>query len=161
MGVGVADFDADGLLDIVRTNFSEQVTTLYKNHGGTFTDVSVRAGLGVNRRYLGFGVDFFDYDNDGWKDIFVANGHVYAQLATRKLHLTYRQPKVIYRNLANGDFTTCPRPRGRRFAMRTLRGVAPSGTSTTTATWTSSSTISTVHRRCFAMMAATGRTRFS
>jgi enediyne biosynthesis protein E4 len=104
MGVGVADFDADGWFDIVRTNFSEQVTTLYKNHGGTFTDVSVRAGLGVNRRYLGFGVDFFDYDNDGWKDIFVANGHVYSQLAKRKLHLTYRQPKVIYRNLRNGRF---------------------------------------------------------
>jgi hypothetical protein len=104
MGVGVADFDADGWLDIARTNFSEQVTTLYKNHGGVFTDVSVRAGLGVNRRYLGFGVDFFDFDNDGWKDLLVANGHVYAQLATRKLHLTYAQPKVLYRNLGNGRF---------------------------------------------------------
>jgi hypothetical protein len=104
MGVGVADFDADGWLDIARTNFSEQVTTLYKNHGGVFTDVSVRAGLGVNRKYLGFGVDFFDFDNDGWKDLLVANGHVYAQLATRKLHLTYPQPKVLYRNQGNGRF---------------------------------------------------------
>src|SRR5205814_3867938 len=54
MGVGIGDFDADGWLDIVRTNFSEQVTTLYRNFGAGFGDVSVRAGLGVNRRYLGF-----------------------------------------------------------------------------------------------------------
>ena len=104
MGAGVADYDADGWLDIVRTNFSEQVTTLYRNHGGGFEDASIRAGLGVNRKYLGFGVDFFDFDNDGWKDIFIANGHVYAQIANRKLHLTYRQPKVLYRNAGNGRF---------------------------------------------------------
>jgi enediyne biosynthesis protein E4 len=104
MGVGVADYDGDGLLDIVRTNFSEQITTLYRNYGGAFEVASIRAGLGVNRKYLGFGVDFFDFDNDGWKDIFIANGHVYAQLAGRKLHLTYRQPKLLYRNLGNGRF---------------------------------------------------------
>jgi hypothetical protein len=104
MGVGVADFDADGRLDIVRTNFSEQVTTLYRNYGGAFEDASIKAGLGVNRKYLGFGVDFFDFDNDGWKDIFIANGHVYSQLEGRKLHVTYRQPKLLYRNLGNGRF---------------------------------------------------------
>jgi len=104
MGVGVADYDADGWLDIVRTNFSEQVTTLYRNYGGAFEVASIRAGLGVNRKFVGFGVDFFDFDNDGWKDIFIANGHVYAQLEGRKLHLTYRQPRVLYRNLGNGRF---------------------------------------------------------
>ncbi len=105
MGVAVADFNADGWLDIARTNFSEQVTTLYRNYGnGAFEDASIKAGLGVNRKYLGFGVGFFDYDNDGWKDLFLANGHVYSQIASRKLHLSYQEPKVLYRNLGNGRF---------------------------------------------------------
>jgi len=105
MGVAVADFDGDGWLDIARTNFSEQVTTLYRNYGnGAFEDASVRAGLGINRKYLGFGVGFLDFDNDGWKDLFLANGHVYSQIAEKKLHISYKQPKVLYRNLGNGRF---------------------------------------------------------
>jgi hypothetical protein len=105
MGVAVGDYDCDGWLDIVRTNYSEQLTTLYHNYGkGSFEDISIRAGFGVNRKYLGFGVGFFDYDNDGWKDIFIANGHVYSQIAGRKLHVSYQQPRTLYRNLGNGYF---------------------------------------------------------
>jgi hypothetical protein len=105
MGTAVADNDGDGWLDIVRTNFSEQVTTLYRNFGnGMFEDSAIKAGLGINRKYLGFGVGFFDFDNDGWKDLFLANGHVYAQIASRKLHVSYREPKVLYRNLGTGRF---------------------------------------------------------
>ncbi len=105
MGVAVADFDGDGRLDIARTNFSEQVTSLYRNYGnGAFEDASARAGLGVNRKYLGFGVGFLDYDNDGWKDLFLANGHVYSQISNRNLHISYKEPKVLYRNLGGGRF---------------------------------------------------------
>ena len=134
MGAAVADYDGDGWLDIVRTNFSEQVTTLYRNFGnGMFEDSGIRAGLGVNRKYLGFGVGFFDFDNDGWKDLFLANGHVYAQIASRKLHVSYREPKVLYRNLGTGASKMCPPRRGLPLAPRTSHVGVPSEISTMTA----------------------------
>jgi hypothetical protein len=105
MGAAVADYDGDGWFDIVRTNFSDQITMLYRNNGdGTFHDASLRAGLGINTKYVGFGVGFFDFDNDGRKDIFIANGHVYPQIASRNLHVTYKQPRLLYRNLGAGRF---------------------------------------------------------
>jgi len=105
MGAAVGDHDGDGWLDIVRTNFTDQVTVLYQNNGdGTFHDSTLRAGLGINTKYVGFGVGLIDFDNDGLKDIFVVNGHVYSQLAGRKLHITYKQPRLVYHNLGNGRF---------------------------------------------------------
>ena len=113
MGVGVADFDGDGWFDIVRTNFSDQVTTLYQNNGdGTFYDASLQAGLGINTKFLGFGAGFFDFDNDGWKDIFLANGHVYPAIEGKDLHVTYKQRKILYRNRRNGRFQDISRKAG-------------------------------------------------
>ena len=104
---------------------SEQVTVLYRNYGGAFEDASIKAGLGVNRKYVGFGVDFLDFDNDGWSDIFIANGHVYSQIAGRKLHVSYRQPRLLYRNLGNGRFRDVSAEAGPAIAAENLgRGCA-------------------------------------
>ncbi len=106
MGVSVADYDRDGRLDIIITNFAEQYNTIYhKNADGTFTDVT-RATKTAEARgpYVGWGVKFFDYDNDGWLDLFVANGHVYPQIEGAFPGGQYRQRKLFYRNLRNGTF---------------------------------------------------------
>src|SRR5207244_13339570 len=86
-----------------RSTFSKQKGTLYNKYvSDAYEESVIHAGLVFNLKYLGFGVAFFDYDNDGWKDLFLANGHVYSQIAGRKLHLAYRQPRVLYRNVGNG-----------------------------------------------------------
>ena len=105
MGVGVGDYDCDGWLDIVKTNYSDQTANLYHNNGdGTFYDAVFQAGLGANTKYLGWGVGLFDFDNDGWADIFMANGHVFPEVDTKKLHVTFKQRKLLYKNLGNGRF---------------------------------------------------------
>src|SRR6266853_2695760 len=105
MGVGVGDYDCDGWLDIVKTNYSDQTANLYHNNGdGTFYDAVFQAGLGVNTKYLGWGVGLFDFDNDGWPDIFMSNGHVFPEVDTRRLHVTFKQRKILYKNLGQGRF---------------------------------------------------------
>ena len=81
MGLGVGDFDNDGRVDFHITNFSDDSNTLYRNDGeGNFTDITFQAGLGeTSIPFLGWGTTFFDFDNDGWKDVIVANGHVYPR----------------------------------------------------------------------------------
>jgi hypothetical protein len=105
MGSTVADYDHDGHLDIFKTNFSEDTSTLYHNNGdNTFTDVTIASGLGVNTQFLGWGAMFLDLDNHGWPDLFVVNGHVYPEVDSNKLGSSYREPRVVYRNLGNGKF---------------------------------------------------------
>jgi len=105
MGVGVGDYDCDGWLDIVKTNYSDQTANLYHNNGdGTFYDAVYQAGMGANTKYLGWGVGLFDFDNDGWPDIFMSNGHVFPEVDTRRLHVTFKQRKIVYKNLRNGRF---------------------------------------------------------
>ena len=105
MGVSVGDYNRDGLLDIVKTNFAGDTDSLYMNLGdGSFEDRTYQSGLGVNTRYLGWGVGFFDMDNDGWLDILISNGHVYPEVEGTKIDAAYAQQKYLYRNLRNGQF---------------------------------------------------------
>src|SRR6267154_454331 len=105
MGAHAVDYDGDGWLDIIRTNFSDQTSTLYHNNrNGTFTDVTYLAGLGVNTQFLGWGTLFVDVDNDGWPDLFMANGHVYPEVDNKGLSSTFRERKLLYWNQHNGKF---------------------------------------------------------
>ncbi len=104
MGVEFEDLDNDGWLDILVTNFSDDYNTLYRNTGkGYFRDDSFATGLAADSwRDLSWGVGFFDFNNDGWKDIFVANGHIYPQVDRRPLNITYRQQNKLYLNTRTG-----------------------------------------------------------
>jgi hypothetical protein len=105
MGIGVGDYDADGWLDIFKTNFQDDTPDLYHNNGdGTFTDVTFISGLGVNTQYVCWGAGFVDYDNDGWTDIFHVTGHVYPEIENYNLDTHFNSPRIVYRNLGNGKF---------------------------------------------------------
>jgi hypothetical protein len=105
MGVTAGDYDHDGWLDIFKTNFSGDTSTLYRNTGkATFEDVTFPAGIGTTTRWLGWGCGFLDVDNNGWADIFLVNGHVYPEVERLTTEAGYAQRKVLYHNLQNGRF---------------------------------------------------------
>ena len=121
MGVTVGDYDHDGKLDLFVTNFDDDYNTLYHNDGrNSFTDVSYAAKVAAaSLPYVGWGTKFFDYDNDGWVDIFVANGHVYPQIPT------YRQRNFVHKNNRDGTFTEKGAELGAPFLQKRVgRGVA-------------------------------------
>jgi len=105
MGLAFGDYDRDGTIDIFKTNFAGDTSTLYANTGdGLCQDRTFASGIGLNTRWLGWGVGFLDLDLDGWLDLFLVNGHVYPEVEQIKTEAGYRQRKVVYRNLRNGRF---------------------------------------------------------
>lgn len=105
MGLAVADYDCDGWFDIFKTNFVDDTSNLYHNNGdGTFTDVSFSSGVGINNQYVAWGCGFIDYDNDGWQDLVQVNGHVYPEVDKYNFGETFKNPRLVYRNLGNGHF---------------------------------------------------------
>ena len=127
MGVAIGDYDRNGTMDVFKTNFAGDTSTLYANTGrGSCEDRTFAAGIGLNTRWLGWGTGWIDLDNDGWLDLFLTNGHVYPEVSQLKTEAGYKQRKVIYRNLGNGAVRRhqrAPRIAGDRSEGRTRLGV--------------------------------------
>jgi hypothetical protein len=105
MGLAVGDFKLDGTLGIIKTHFQDDTVALYLNSGkGSFRDVTARSGLGVETRYVSWGVGVADFDNDGAPDIFWVTGHIYPEAEKKLPGSPYKTPRVLFRNLGQGKF---------------------------------------------------------
>jgi enediyne biosynthesis protein E4 len=126
MGVAADDYTHDGMPGIVKTNFSDDMPTLYVNRGNnTFDDATFSAGLGKIRNWLGWGVQFYDYDNSGWPGILMVNGHIVPEVDGKNLGTSYREPKVLYANLRNGKFANVTAESGAVLSeLHSARGLA-------------------------------------
>jgi len=126
MGVTSADYDGDGRLDIFRTNFSDERETLYHNSGdGQFDDVTVAAGLGQNTRFVNWGCAFFDFDNDGWKDLLLVSGHVFPEIDRQGTDIHFRDRAILYHNTGKGTFQDISADAGDAIVSRhSARGLA-------------------------------------
>ena len=106
MGATAADYDANGWLDIFRSNFSDERETLYRNNrNGDFEDATQVAGMNRNTRFVGWGCGFLDIDNDGWKDLLLVNGHVFPEVERLNIDVHYKDRAILYRNSGAGKFT--------------------------------------------------------
>jgi hypothetical protein len=99
MGASAADYDHRGWLSIFRSNFSDERETLYRNRGkGEFEDVTTSAGMGHNTRFVGWGCAFADFDNDGWQDLLLVNGHVFPEVDRKGIDIHFKDRRIAYRN---------------------------------------------------------------
>jgi enediyne biosynthesis protein E4 len=127
MGVDAADYDRSGHASVIITNFANQMVSLYHNEGnGLFVDEAPQSEVGrATLVTLGFGCFFFDYDNDGWPDIFVADGHIEDAIERVQKRVTYAEPSHLFRNLGGGKFQEVTAQMGSAFAApRVARGAA-------------------------------------
>jgi len=127
MGADAADYDRSGHPSVIISNFANQMVSLYHNEGnGLFVDEAPQSEVGrATLVTLGFGCFFFDYDNDGWPDIFVADGHIEDQIERVQKRVSYAEPSHLFRNLGSGRFKEVTAQMGQAFAApRVARGAA-------------------------------------
>jgi enediyne biosynthesis protein E4 len=126
MGIGIGDYDLDGNLDIFKTHFSDDTNVLYRNDGkGNFDDVTIRAGIGVETRFVGWGTGMVDLDNDGHPDLFLVTGSVYPEVERQLPAYPFKTPRLVFRNLGEGRFEELIEEAGDAIAStHTSRGCA-------------------------------------
>ena len=114
MGIAVGDFQNNGMLDVFNTTFSDDYKPLYRNEGdANFTDISYHIGLGeITVPFLSWGDAFFDYDNDGWKDLMMSDGHVYPQADKYNWGTSWKQRPMLFHNLQGKSFENVPAVEG-------------------------------------------------
>jgi hypothetical protein len=129
MGADAADYDRSGHPSLLISNFSNQMVSLYHNEGnGLFVDEAPQSEVGrATLVTLGFGCFFFDYDNDGWPDIFVADGHIEDQIERVQKRVSYAEPPHLFRNLGSGKFTEVTAQMGRSFSTPKVARAAAYG----------------------------------
>jgi hypothetical protein len=126
MGLTSADYDGNGFLSIFRSDFSDERKLLYRNAGkGQFDDVTMAAGLAGNTQFVSWGCAFFDFDNDGWKDLVIVNGHVYPEVDRLHIDIHSRERAILYHNTGKGTFDDISEAAGPAvLAPHSARGLA-------------------------------------